>query len=122
MTRPPKGRPGRQRDLRRRDRSGRPAGDFSNWGVNSVDLGAPGTQILSVAPYRYVVKDEFEIDDFASNWVASGADGGFARTDEPPLTSFGMSDSPGATAARRLDPGFDVGPGHACAGVSELHD
>lgn len=71
--------------------------DFSNWGLNSVDLGAPGTQILSVAPYRYVVKDDFETDDFASKWVASGTDGGFARTNEPPLTSFGISDSPGAT-------------------------
>jgi subtilisin family serine protease len=70
---------------------------FSNWGANTVDLGAPGTQILSVAPYRYVVKDDFEADDFASKWVASGPDGGFARTNEPPLTSFGMSDSPGAT-------------------------
>lgn len=71
--------------------------DFSNWGVNTVDLGAPGTQILSVAPYRYVVKDDFEADDFASKWVASGPDGGFARTNESPLTSFGISDSPGAT-------------------------
>jgi subtilisin family serine protease len=70
---------------------------FSNWGANSVDLGAPGTQVLSVAPYRYVVKDDFEADDFASKWVASGPDGGFARTNEPPLTSFGISDSPGAT-------------------------
>jgi subtilisin family serine protease len=70
---------------------------FSNWGANSVDLGAPGTQILSVAPYRYVVKDDFEVDDFASKWVASGPDGGFARTNEPPLTSFGISDSPGTT-------------------------
>lgn len=69
---------------------------FSNWGANTVDLGAPGTQILSVAPYRYVVKDDFELDDFTSKWVDSGADGGFARTDEAPLASFGISDSPGA--------------------------
>lgn len=71
--------------------------DFSNWGVNSVDLGAPGTQILSAAPYRYVVKDDFEVDDFASKWTPSGPDGGFARTNESPLTSYGISDSPGAT-------------------------
>ncbi len=71
--------------------------DFSNWGANTVDLGAPGTQILSTAPYRYVVKDDFEVDDFASKWVASGADGGFERTNEAPLTSYGISDSPGAT-------------------------
>lgn len=71
--------------------------DFSNWGVNTVDLGAPGTQILSAAPYRYLVKDDFEVDDFALKWTASGPDGGFARTNEAPLTSYGISDSPGAT-------------------------
>ena len=71
--------------------------EFSNWGANTVDLGAPGTQILSAAPYRYIVKDDFEVDDFASNWTASGPDGGFARTNEAPLASYGISDSPGAT-------------------------
>ncbi|HWA54278.1 MAG TPA: S8 family serine peptidase [Solirubrobacterales bacterium] len=71
--------------------------EFSNWGVNSVDLGAPGTEILSAAPYRYLVKDDFELDDFTSKWTDSGADGGFARTNESPLASFGISDSPGAT-------------------------
>jgi len=69
---------------------------FSNWGVNTVDLGAPGTEILSVAPYRYVVKDDFELDDFASKWTPSGPDGGFARTNEAPLASFGIGDSLGA--------------------------
>jgi len=69
---------------------------FSNWGASTVDLGAPGTQILSVAPYRYVVKDDFEVDDFASKWTASGADGGLSRSDEAPLTSYGITDSPGA--------------------------
>ncbi len=70
---------------------------FSNWGVNTVDLGAPGTQTLSAALYRYFTKDDFEIDDFASKWTASGANGGLVRTNEAPLTSFGISDSPGAT-------------------------
>jgi subtilisin family serine protease len=71
--------------------------DFSNWGLNTVDLGAPGTQILSAAPYRYLVKDDFEVDDFALKWAPSGLDGGFTRTNESPLTSYGVSDSPGAT-------------------------
>jgi subtilisin family serine protease len=70
---------------------------FSNWGANTVDLGAPGTEILSAAPYRYIVKDDFEVDDFPLKWVDSGPDGGFARTNEPPLASDGISDSPGAT-------------------------
>lgn len=77
--------------------------DFSNWGANTVDLGAPGTQILSVAPYRYVIKDDFEFDDFASKWTASGTDGGFVRSNEAPLSSYGITDSPGATPVARAE-------------------
>jgi hypothetical protein len=70
--------------------------DFSDWGAGSVDLGAPGTEILST----YTVDDllgiegeNFEADDFGSKWTP-GAEGGFGRTSEPPLGSFGVSDSP----------------------------
>ena len=69
---------------------------FSDWGQKSVDLGAPGTETLSAFPTGSVVEDDFEIDDFASKWSATGPDGGFGRTGELPLTSFGISDSPGA--------------------------
>lgn len=69
---------------------------FSNWGASTVDLGAPGTQTLSTYPTTRLFGDEFEVDNFAAKWTASGADGGFARTNEAPLTSYGMSDSPGA--------------------------
>jgi len=69
---------------------------FSDWGVNTVDLGAPGTEILSAAPYKYFIKGDFEVDDFASKWTASGPDGGLFRTNEAPLTSWGISDSPSA--------------------------
>lgn len=70
--------------------------DFSDWGATSVDLGAPGTEILST----YTVDDllgiegeNFEAEDFASKWTP-GAEGGFGRSSEEPLTSFGMTDSP----------------------------
>jgi subtilisin family serine protease len=90
---------------------------FSDWGATSVDLGAPGTETLSTFPRRQLVDETFEANDFGSKWAATGADGGFARTDEEPLTSFGMSDSPEATpvagsthestsAAISLPPGF----------------
>lgn len=69
---------------------------FSDWGAKSVDLGAPGTQVLSVFPGTDLIGGDFELDDFAAKWTASGADGGFGRTDEAPLTSFGIADSPGA--------------------------
>ena len=69
---------------------------FSHFGPNSVDLGAPGTQILSTAQYRHFIKDDFEVDDLDLKWIDSGPDGGLVRTDEAPLASFGMGDSPGA--------------------------
>jgi subtilisin family serine protease len=72
---------------------------FSDWGATSVDLGAPGTETLSTFPVRHFVDETFEASDFDSKWSATGANGGFARTNEAPLTSFGMSDSPGAAPA-----------------------
>lgn len=73
--------------------------EFSDWGAKSVDLGAPGTQILSTFPITHLIKDDFEVDDFATKWTATGPDGGFARTNEPPLTSYGIGDSPGVPPA-----------------------
>ncbi len=69
---------------------------FSDWGARSVDLSAPGTEILSTYPAEVTpFSDDFQVNDFASRWTATGANGGFARTNEAPLTSFGISDSPG---------------------------
>jgi thermitase len=69
---------------------------FSDFGATTVDVGAPGTEILSTFPIVKPVDESFSADDFASKWTATGRGGGFARTDESPLASFGMSDSPGA--------------------------
>jgi thermitase len=71
---------------------------FSDWSSETVDLGAPGTEILSTYPaIEDLFGESFEEDDFESKWTLTGADGGFARTNEAPLSSFGISDSPGAT-------------------------
>jgi hypothetical protein len=77
--------------------------DFSDWGAASVDLAAPGTEILSTYTFDDLFADDtsaagiegenFETNDFTAKW-SPGAEGGFARTSELPLTSFGMSDSP----------------------------
>jgi len=72
---------------------------FSDWGAQSVDVGAPGTEVLSTHQFRVFVRDAFRVDDFASKWSATGAQGGFARSAEAPLTSFGMTDSPGGAPA-----------------------
>jgi subtilisin family serine protease len=69
---------------------------FSDWGRTTVDLGAPGTEILSTYPLTFPLQESFGVNDFASRWTAVGADGGFARTNESWLApSFGISDSPG---------------------------
>jgi subtilisin family serine protease len=72
--------------------------EFSNWGSSSVDVGAPGTETLSTFPISYPVDEDFEADDLDAKWSA-GPSGGFERTNEPPLSSYGISDSPGATPA-----------------------
>ncbi len=74
---------------------------FSNFGPTTVDVGAPGTEILSTFPALTAVEQRFTLDDFASHWTATGRAGGFARTNEAPLTSFGISDSPGAAPVAR---------------------
>ena len=67
---------------------------FSNYGSTSVDLAAPGSEILSTSARRIFFSDNFESDNFATRWTPSpGSDWG--RTNEAPLTSFGVSDSPG---------------------------
>lgn len=66
---------------------------FSDWGATSVDLGAPGTEILSTYPVQDMLSEDAELTNFASRWTA-GPEGGFGRTNEPPLTSFGISDTP----------------------------
>ncbi len=72
---------------------------FSDWGATSVDLGAPGTEILSTYPAVTPFADDFSDEaSFSSNWPATGADGGFERTEEAPLTSFGMTDKIGDPA------------------------
>jgi subtilisin family serine protease len=73
---------------------------FSNWGPVSVDLAAPGTETLSTYPAianRYT--ETFQVDDFATDWTATVGLDGFGRAGEAPLTSPGMTDSPGAAPA-----------------------
>lgn len=74
---------------------------FSDWGATSVDLGAPGTEILST--YLAMEEDfheDFETNDFATKWSQSGTSNfGRAAAGDGPLTTFGMTDSPGAAPA-----------------------
>jgi subtilisin family serine protease len=74
---------------------------FSDWGLTSVDLGAPGTEILSTFPVTTTAfSDDFEANTFATVWANTGGSGmARAAAGDGPLTSFGMTDSPGATPA-----------------------
>jgi hypothetical protein len=69
---------------------------FSDWGATSVDLGAPGTEILST----YLAKDnwasdDFETNDFDAKWLPYESGFGRAAAGDGALTSFGMTDTPG---------------------------
>jgi subtilisin family serine protease len=90
---------------------------FSDYGASSVDLAAPGTETLSAhqaIASRYA--ESFTVNDFATKWSATAANG-FGRDDDGPLTSFGMTDSPGgapavsATYQSTLTTGFTVPAG-----------
>jgi hypothetical protein len=66
---------------------------FSDWGATSVDLGAPGTEILSTFPDVREVDEGFDGGDFATRWSATGANGGFSLTSGAPLDGSGMTNS-----------------------------
>ena len=70
---------------------------FSNFGSTSVDLGAPGTNILSAAPDRDGVRmsDGFEASDFTARWSPSGTGTPWGRTSASAASgTFSIADSP----------------------------
>jgi subtilisin family serine protease len=73
---------------------------YSDYGAASVDLGAPGTAVISTFPASAkIFSDNFETNDFASKWTQFSTPGfGRAGVGDGPLTSFGITDAPGAAA------------------------
>ncbi len=70
---------------------------YSDYGATSVDLAAPGTSVLSTFPATETLfSDNFETNDFGTKWTAYGAGFGRAGVGDGPLTSFGITDTPGA--------------------------
>lgn len=98
---------------------------FSDWGATSVDLGAPGTETLSTYPLSDPFFENFAEEDFATKWPATGAAGGFERTDESPLTSFGATDVVGApapsTVRETTSQAFFLPPNHGCVLLQQRH-
>jgi Subtilase family len=70
---------------------------YSDYGHTSVDLAAPGSAVLSTFPTTETLfSDNFEAENFGSQWTTYGAGFGRAGAGDGPLTSFGITDSPGA--------------------------
>ena len=74
---------------------------FSNYGLAGVDLAAPGTNVLSSYTINEMFRDNFEVNNFATNWTTGGfnntwarvcAGGNCAMTDSP-AGNYGNTDS-----------------------------
>jgi subtilisin family serine protease len=89
---------------------------FSNFGDQNVDLGAPGVNIdsTSVTPRLDDLNALFaasglqipysqSFDSDLGGWEFAGVGSTWARTNEAPLGSFGLSDSPGGDYANDVD-------------------
>jgi len=72
---------------------------FSNFGAVSVDLGAPGTDVLSGSIFQAQFRDTFEVNNFATNWLA----GGWVRSNQAPLNSFGITDNASGNYNNNVD-------------------
>ena len=90
---------------------------FSDWGRESVDLGAPGTDILSTYPFPPGSKTASG-PGFASSWAATGPGGGFELMNEAPFASYGITDRIGApspnTTRESTSPAFSIPPNAGC--------
>jgi subtilisin family serine protease len=77
---------------------------FSNYGATTVDLAAPGVDILStLAPPDTLFSEGFE-GDVGATWTTGGTNSTWARTSERAASgAFSLTDSPGANYANDTD-------------------
>jgi subtilisin family serine protease len=85
------------------DQNDNPAA-FSNFGVVSVDVAAPGTNIYSCAPARQTIwVDNFEDNDIG-NWVTGGIADTWATTGSAKYNdAYSLTDSPGGNYVNDTD-------------------
>ena len=79
---------------------------FSNYGASTVDVAAPGTQILSTWPhYAAILSEGFEDPArFEDDWVTSESTPAWQRTSEAAADgTFSATDSPGGDYANDVD-------------------
>ena len=72
---------------------------FSNFGATSVDVAAPGENVLSAFPFRIPFRDNFETD-LAGRWTTGGTPNTWGRTEEAFASpTHALADSPNANYA-----------------------
>ena len=86
---------------------------FSNYGVKQVDLGAPGSTILSTSPFRQVVDDPFEVP-IAGRWTV--------RTLSGPAVPWGISPNGDGSKSLRINDGNGVTASTVSGLVSKRFD
>ena len=78
--------------------------DFSNFGAESVDLAAPGTDIVSAWPAYTALSTETFETDLAGRWLADGAPNTWARTNSAHAGgTSSATDSPGGVYTANAD-------------------
>lgn len=71
----------------------------SNWGRTTVDLAAPGTQIVSAYPTAAVFNEDFNAPSFAFSGWSNPAETGFTRSESAPLSSGGITNNTATQAS-----------------------
>ncbi|MFN2524960.1 MAG: S8 family serine peptidase [Actinomycetota bacterium] len=74
---------------------------FSNFGSQSVDLGAPGTNILSTVPIKVSVFSENFETDISARWVTGGTNNSWGRSQD--AQGFYLADSPAGLYSPNTD-------------------
>ena len=104
------------------DRDDKLAG-FSNWGAESVDLAAPGVDLVSTnLPRRSLLYEDFEAPLDEQRWATGGTGGAWART--PPPTAYwfnsgwSVDDSPDGPYANDHDSWFGTAQSYDLTGHS----
>jgi subtilisin family serine protease len=75
---------------------------FSNFGPTSVDMGAPGTNILSTVP-AFDFQDDFEADNLGTKWVSEGTAAWGRQSGTSASGTFSVADSPAGNYAPNAD-------------------
>ena len=96
---------------------------FSNWGAETVDLAAPGVDLLTTSlPRRQLIYDDFEAPLDGQRWTTGGTGGAWGRTPPPKEfwfnSGWSLDDSPEGPYADDQDSWFGTAQGHDLTGHS----